>query len=258
MELARRRAPSRGSAVSEGGGGVKAPPTACIARGPDGTKGFVLRRTKRDDGEVLHREKAREGEEDLRGFLRPDLAEGEEDLRGFLRPGLVGASLVALFAVSFPWLGAAALVFFLLDSIGHLKPEATHSVAAVLELAGGLVLGLWVADWGLVTLFAASRLVCVGCVGGVLPACAIFLAIVAGEYLSRRLHRVEVTPVLGVEEEEDEEEKEEQTDVSSGTRACPTGAKAVPSSAAAAEAGRLRRRASARLQYKVFDPGRGR
>ena len=250
MELARRRAPSRGSAVPEGGGGVKAPPTACIARGPDGTKGFVLRRTKRDDGEVLHRKsctgKARDGEEDL-GFLRPDLV-----------LGLVGTSLVALFAVSFPWLGAAALVFFLLDSIGHLKPEATHSVAAVLELAGGLVLGLWVADWGLVTLFAASRLVCVGCVGGVLPACAIFLAIVAGEYLSRRLHRAEVTPVLGVEEEGDEEEKEEQTDVSSGTRACPTGAKAAPSSAAAAEAGRLRRRASARLQYKVFDPGRDR
>ena len=149
---------------------------------------------------MLHREKAREGEEDLRGSLRPDLAEGEEDLRGLLRPGLVGASLVALFAVSFPWLGAAALVFFLLDSIGHLKPEATHSAAAVLELAGGLVLGLWVADWGLVTLFAASRLVCVGCVGGVLLACAIFLAIVAGEYLSRRLHRAEVIPVLGVEE----------------------------------------------------------
>ena len=152
-------------------------------------------------------------------------------------------------------------MFFLLDSIGHLKPEATHSVAAVLELAGDLVLGLWVADWGLVTLFAASRLVCVGCVGGVLPACAIFLAIVAGEYLSRRLHRAEVKPVLGVEEEGDEEEKEE-TDVSSGTRdypdACPTGAKAAPSSVAAAEAGRLRRRASARLQYKVFDPGRDR
>ena len=107
------------------------------------------------------------------------------------------------------------------------------------------------------TLSAAFRFVCADCVGGMPLACAIFLAIVAGEFLSRRPYGAEVTPMLGVEEEGDEEEKEE-TDVSSGTRACPTGAKAVPSSAAAAEAGRLRRRASARLQYKVFDPGRGR
>ena len=149
-------------------------------------------------------------------------------------------------------------MFFLLDSIGQFKPEAIHSVAAILELAGGLGLGLWIADWGLVTLSAAFRFVCADCVGGMPLACAIFLAIVAGKFLSRRPYGAEVTPMLGVEEEGDEEEKEEQTDVSSGTRVCPTGAKAVPSSAAAAEADRLRRRASARLQYKVFDPGRDR
>jgi hypothetical protein len=64
---------------------------------------------------------------------------------------------------------------------------------------------------------------------------------------------------LGVEEVGEEEEKEE-TGVPSGTRVypvCPPGADAASSSSAAAEAGRLRRRASAALQYKVFDPGRG-
>ena len=36
----------------------------------------------------------------------------------------------------------------------------------------------------------------------------------------------------------------------------PPGLDPTKASAAAAEAGRLRRRASAALQYKVFDPGR--
>ena len=81
---------------------------------------------------------------------------------------------------------------FLLDSIGQFKPEAIHSVAAILELAGGLGLGLWIADWGLVTLSAAFRFVCADCVGGMPLACAIFLAIVAGEFLSRRPYGAEV------------------------------------------------------------------
>ena len=48
------------------GGDVKAPPTACIARGPDGTKGFVLRRARRAGGGVQHREaKALEHRSDI-------------------------------------------------------------------------------------------------------------------------------------------------------------------------------------------------
>ena len=58
------------------------------------------------------------------------------------------------------------------------------------------------------------------CVGGVLPAGAIFLAIVAGECLSRRPYGAEVTPVLGVEEEGDGEEKEE-TSMASGNQGHP-------------------------------------
>jgi len=72
-------------------------------------------------------------------------------------------------------------------------------------------------------------------------------------------YKAEATLTLGVEEVGEEEEKEE-TGVPSGTRVypvCPPGADAASSSSAAAEAGRLRRRASAALQYKVFDPGRG-
>ena len=229
------------------GGDVKAPPTACIARGPDGTKGFVLRRARRAGGGVQHREaKAMKGTEVLREVLRSDFA-----------LGLVGTFFVVLFVVSFPWLGAAALMFFVLDSVGQLKPEVTHFVAAILELAGGLVLVLWIADWGLVASSVAFRLVCAG---GVPFAGAIFLAIAAGEYLLRRSLGAEATPMLGVEEEGDEEEKED-SDVPSGTRVYPVsppGAKVATSSAAAAEAGRLRRRASACRQYKVFDPGRNR
>ena len=62
----------------------------------------------------------------------------------------------------------------------------------------------------------------------------------------------------GVEEGACEEEVEEN-DVSCERQACldPFGVEAalLPATAAAAEAGRLRRRAAAALQNKVFDPG---
>ena len=115
---------------------------------------------------------------------------------------------------------------------------------------------------GLEVLFPQTfRLVCAGGVP-LAGSCATAIVLIAGEYVSRRLRReykAEATLTLGVEEVGEEEEKEE-TGVPSGTRVypvCPPGADAASSSSAAAEAGRLRRRASAALQYKVFDPGRG-
>ena len=76
----------------------------------------------------------------------------------------------------------------------------------------------------------------------------------------RRLRTEESTPALGVEVGGGEEEKEEEDEPSCGNRvypdANPLGADVVLfRSVAAAEAGRQRRRASADLQFKVFDPG---
>ena len=65
---------------------------------------------------------------------------------------------------------------------------------------------------------------------------------------------------LGEEEEKEEEEMGKKTScASSGNRypdVNPLGLDPTKASAAATEAGRLRRRASAALQHKVFDPGR--
>ena len=95
--------------------------------------------------------------------------------------------------------------------------------------------------------------------GGVLPAGVLALALLAGVCVSRDTEK-ETTATLGVEEGACEEEVQE-TDVSCGNQASldvnPLGADAalLPATAAAAEAGRLRRRAAAALQNKVFDPG---
>ena len=70
----------------------------------------------------------------------------------------------------------------------------------------------------------------------------------------------EAVPTLSAKEEEEEEEKEEESLQSCGNRVYPgvnpPGTDVVLfRSVAAAEAGRQRRRASADLQFKVFDPG---
>ena len=227
-----------------GGGQIVPPPTACIARGPDGTKGFCLRRTR---SAVLEEEPVTQVKTNtFADFLRSDIA-----------LGLFVVSITVLFVVLFPWLGVTAFAFFALDSIGHLKPELTHSIAATLEVAGGLILGLGVVEWGVETLTATPRIVCAG---GVPVAATLALALTASEWLSRHRHIdavPETTLVSGVEEEEEEEEREK--DVLSGNRmpdAYPPGADVVLCrSVAATEAGQLRRRASAVLQNKVFDPG---
>ena len=219
------------------------------ARGPDGTKGFVLRRSNglTEGGEGRLKAKV----EACWDFLCTDFA-----------IGVWGTFLGLLFVMSFPWLGVVTAVFFALDSLGQVKPESTHLIAVIGEVAGGLVLVCGSVDWGLEVLFPQTfRLVCAGGVP-LAGSCATAIVLIAGEYVSRRLRReykAEATLTLGVEEVGEEEEKEE-TGVPSGTRVypvCPPGADAASSSSAAAEAGRLRRRASAALQYKVFDPGRG-
>ena len=102
------------------------------------------------------------------------------------------------------------------------------------------------------------------CGGGLPTAGAMAIVLGAGGCT-----RAGVTPTRGVEEVGDEEELE-MVGESSGNRgraACARvsgvnplrrGYEAACPSAAAAEAGRLRCRASAALQFKVFDPGRWR
>ena len=88
----------------------------------------------------------------------------------------------------------------------------------------------------------------------------VFIHLVVGECLLRRLRADATTPALGVEVEGEEEEKEEKDVLSCGNRVYPA---VNPSgddvvlfrSVAAAEAGRQRRKASAVMQFKVFDPG---
>lgn len=228
-----------------GGGGVRSPPTACIARGPDGTKGFFPRRTRRVAKVEETCTKAEASSDE--GFPRLDFALG---LGGFL--------IAILLAVSFPWPAAAVVTFFGLDEIGQVKPELVYNLAAVAEAAGGLVLVLGAADWGVEALAAVFRLVHLG---GVCSGLTV-LALVAGECFLRRLRAEETTPTLGVEVEGEEEEKEEEDVLSCGNRVYPA---VNPSgddvvlfrSVAAAEAGRQRRKASAVMQFKVFDPGGG-
>ena len=92
-----------------------------------------------------------------------------------------------------------------------------------------------------------------------LPAGVLALALLAGLYVSRDTEK-ETTAALGVKEGVCVEE-EVETDVPCGNQDCldvnPLGddVALLPSTAAAAEAGRLRRRAAAVLQNKVFDPG---
>ena len=226
-----------------GGGGVRSPPTACIARGPDGTKGFFPRRTRRVAKVEETCTKAEASSDE--GFPRLDFALG---LGGFL--------VAILLAVSFPWPAAAVVTFFGLDEIGQVKPELVYNLAAVAEAAGGLVLVLGAADWGVEALAAVFRLVHLGGV------CAGFtaLALVAGECLLRRLRTEETASTLSEEEEEEEEEMGGKTSCASSVNhypdVNPSGLDPTKASAAATEAGRLRRRASAALQNKVFDPGR--
>ena len=79
-----------------------------------------------------------------------------------------------------------------------------------------------------------------------------------GQWASRSTG-IETTTTLGAEEGVCVEE-EEETDALRGNRACPdvnplgVDAALLPATAAAAEAGRLRRRAAAALQNKVWDP----
>ena len=117
-----------------------------------------------------------------------------------------------------------------------------------------LVLGA--ANYGIEVLATAARLFSLG---GVLPAGVLALALLARVYVSRDTEK-ETTATLGVKEGVCVEE-EVETDVSCGTQACldvnslGVDAALLPATAAAAEAGRLRRRAAAALQNKVFDPG---
>ena len=130
-------------------------------------------------------------------------------------------------------------------------------VAIARSVAGGLVLVLGAADGGMEVLTTAARLFSLG---GVLPAGVITLALLAGVCVSRDAEK-ETTATLGVEEGVCVEE-EEVTDEPGGNQVQyldvnPLGdnATSLPATAAAAEAGRLRRRAAASLQNKIWDPG---
>ena len=95
--------------------------------------------------------------------------------------------------------------------------------------------------------------------GGVLLASVLAFALFVGGCALRDIEK-EATATLGVKEGVCVEE-EEATDALRGNRACPdvnplgVDAALLPATAAAAEAGRLRRRAAAALQNKVWDPG---
>ena len=222
---------------------MQTPPTAYIARGPDGTKGFVLRRTQE-----VGKEKTEPHASTLKStdFLSSDLG-----------IGIAAILLTVLFGVLLPWLAATIAFLLVLDYLGQYKPDIVHAIAATSEVAGGLVLVLGAADEGMEILTTAARLFSLG---GVLPAGVLILALLAGVCVSRDTEK-ETTATLGVEERVCVEE-EEVTDEPCGNQVyCldvnPLGANAtpLPATAAAAEAGRLRRRAAALLQNKIWDPG---
>ena len=105
-------------------------------------------------------------------------------------------------------------------------------------------------------LVASARLVCAG---GVSAAGFLFLFLMLGIWATRDMPH-EVTSTLGMGEGECEEEKE-VSDLPSENRSWAdvnsqgVNAARLPATVAAAEAGRHRRVASAKLQNKVWDPG---
>ena len=230
-----------------GKGPLEVPPVR-IARGPDVTQGFVLRRSNRE---------TRRG--DYKRQLVSVVKNGMDWLRSDFAVGIMAISFVTLFLLSFPWLGAAAGTYYALDSLGQFKPEVVYLVALIGEVAGGLVFALGVIDWSVDEI---SPLFNLACVGGFLPAGTLAFALMVKASLSRRQQSTQaiVGVTLGEEEEEEEEEMGGKTScASSGNRypeVYPSGLDPTKASAAATEAGRLRRRASAALQNKVFDPGR--
>ena len=223
---------------------MQAPPTACIARGPDGTTGFALQRIKG------------ESERTLEPQVIPDRRTHAVASRSDLTIGMSLLLLAAMLAALLPGLAATIAALFVLDSIGQRKRELAYAIAVSLEVVGGLVLVLGVADCGIKVLATASRFVFLG---GVPSSGFLALALLAGQWALRGAKN-ESTTTLGVEEGAREEE-EEATDVPCGNQAClevnPLGddVALLPSTAAAAEAGRLHRRAAAALQNKIFDPG---
>ena len=172
---------------------MQAPPTACIARGPDGTKGFALQRTKG------------ESERTLEPQVIPDRRTHAVASRPELTISLSVLLLAALLAALFPWLAAVIAAFFALDLIGQSKREFTYVIAAISETAGGLVLVLGVANYGIEVLVAASRFVFLG---GVPFSGLLALALLVGQWASRSTE-IETTATLGVEEGMCVEEKEE-------------------------------------------------
>ena len=171
--------------------------------------------------------------------------------------GLLGFLSVVLILASFPLLGAAAVALLGFVSIGQMYPKLVFAIAKTGEVAGGLVLALGMADKGIEVLVASARSVCAG---GVSAAGFLSLLLMIGTWALRNASQ-ETTTTLGVEEGECEEEKEEY-DLSSENRprrvdvnSHGVNAARLPATVAAAEAGRLRRVASAMLQNKVWDPG---
>ena len=117
--------------------------------------------------------------------------------------GLAGFLLAVLILVSFPLLGAAAVVLFGFVSLGQIYPKLVYAVAKTGEVAGGLVLALGLADKGIEGLIASARLVCAG---GMSAAGFLFLFLMMGAWASRDVPH-ETTTTSGVEEGECEEEK---------------------------------------------------
>ena len=108
--------------------------------------------------------------------------------------------------------------------------------------------------------YAGIRLIRRGFVGGFPLAGLVALSLVTGELLSRSPREITATTATtqGVEVEGKEEEEESRCGPSGNrifTDVNPSGIETSRTSVAAAETGRLRRRASALLQNKVWDPG---
>ena len=172
--------------------------------------------------------------------------------------GLLGSLSVVLILASFPLLGAAAVALLGFVSIGQMYPKLVFAIAKTGEVAGGLVLALGMADKGIEVLVASARSVCAG---GVSAAGFLSLLLTIGTWASRNASQ-ETTTTPGVEEEGECAEEKEEYDLSSENRprradvnSHGVNAARLPATVAAAEAGRLRRAASAMLQNKVWDPG---
>ena len=231
------------------GRGSQLIPPVRIARGPNGTKGFVLRRSSKT-GEWGER-------------LKALMSRGANVLRSDFAIGLMVTFFGLLFVLRHPWLAASVTVFFALDSLGQSRPELTHKIGFVGELAGGLVLALGVADgsWEVFQLLIQrgfEGILSDDSTGFILAGVVAF-SLFTGELLLRnpRDTPAATTLTLGVEEVGKEDGLEDKC-LSNGNRYAdvnPSGTDTTKTSAAAAEAGRLRRRASALQQNKVWDPG---